>query len=104
MNKSTDFSPIIVGEAENYQKLYKEEAAKFWDLQKIQQTAEEKEFEDLCHKLEGMSSKYRNEIDSTASINQQLQEEYNKIPNQKKTLENLKAEEEVLTRILANYK
>ncbi|EAX99280.1 hypothetical protein TVAG_112960 [Trichomonas vaginalis G3] len=103
MSKFSSWKPTLEKNDNNYEALYREEAKKFWDLQQIQQTEEEKEYEELCHQLEEMSMKFREEIDTVAGENHILQEKITKNSNNKKLLEDLSAEEQTLIRIIRNY-
>ncbi|EAY13563.1 hypothetical protein TVAG_389600 [Trichomonas vaginalis G3] len=103
MKNQSQFTTSLPNLETNYEALYKEEAKKFWELQKVQQTAEEKEFEELCHKLEQMSRNYRDEIDKVAEENQQLQLQYKDIPSYKRKLEEMEIEEQNLIRIKSNF-
>ena len=56
----------------NYEKEYQKLANEFWELQQIEQTEEEKKYDDLCQELEKMAKEYRIEIDKLAEENASL--------------------------------
>lgn len=82
-----------------YQKKYDEYAKKFWELQQLDQTEEEKQYDDLCHKLEEMITTFRQEINELEKTNQELQEKVENVAEVKKQYEELKARENQLLRL-----
>ena len=82
-----------------YQKKYEEYAKKFWDLQQLEQTEEEKKFDELCQKLEEMITSYRAEITELEDQNLKLQSKVDHVNQIKEEYEALKLRESQLQRL-----
>jgi chemotaxis protein histidine kinase CheA len=72
---------------------YDEVSAQFWKLQQVEQTAEEREYEELCHELEQMLNAFREELMELEHENQRLQSEYESCSNLRDAQRALRDEE-----------
>ena len=58
----------------NYQEKYQNYASKFWDLQQVKETDEERKFIELCQELQNKADEFREEISALKEENDRLTE------------------------------
>ena len=84
----------------NYQEEYQNYAVKFWELQQVKETDEEKKFIELCQELQNKADFFREEISALKEENDRLTEKL-KNSSDNRYYDVLLQREEILSDILA---
>ena len=87
----------------NYEQEYRILAQKFWSLQQVAKTDEEKKYDELCNTLEEMAKQYRSEIDKLAKENSTLHEQYAEKIKIEKEYDYLSEQEQLLFTVLSTF-
>ena len=87
----------------DYEKEYQKLAKEFWELQQVEQTEEEKKYDELCQNLEKMAKDYRVEIDKLADENATLHSRCEKKFDVDKEYDECIQQEQILRSILSCF-